>query len=185
MLVTPEKAESASLMMKNLGQRFVQFVNRTHQRSGSLWEGRFRSSIVDSEAYLLACYRYIELNPVRAGMVTHAADYAWSSYRTNALGDASDLVVAHERYLALAPNAAVRQAAYRALFGHAIGDDELKSIREAVNGGFALGSKAFLARLASTAGRRTSPGVRGRPPKENRGQTTFSRLEEKCGLSPI
>ena len=80
LLLTPARDDSAALMMKHLGQRYVQYVNRTYRRSGTLWEGRFRSCLTQSEDYVLACYRYIELNPVRAGMVLKPQDYRWSSY---------------------------------------------------------------------------------------------------------
>jgi len=86
--------------MKSLGQRYVQYVNRTYQRSGTLWEGHYRPCPVDQDAYLLACQRYIDLNPVRAGMVRHPADYPWSSYRANAEGEASPLIQAHGLYSA-------------------------------------------------------------------------------------
>jgi putative transposase len=89
LLLTPEHIDSAALLMKHLGQRYVQYVNRTYKRSGTLWEGRFRSCLTQSEQYVLACHRYIELNPVRAGMVKKPQDYPWSSYSANALGDES------------------------------------------------------------------------------------------------
>ena len=102
--------------MKRLGQRYVQYVNRSYQRSGTLWEGRYRSSVVQTEAYVLACYRYIEMNPVRAGMVAHPAAYPWSSYAANAQGDRLGWLTPHAQYLALAKDADRRRAAYRALF---------------------------------------------------------------------
>ena len=86
LLLTPEKANSVALLMKNLGQRYVQYVNRVYRRSGTLWEGRFRSCLTQTDDYVLACYRYIELNPVRAAMVRHPRDYRWSSYPANADG---------------------------------------------------------------------------------------------------
>ena len=86
LLVTPKQAESAGQLMKRLGQRYVQYVNRTYRRSGTLWEGRFRSCLTQDDEYLLRCYRYIELNPVRAGMVSHPAEYPWSSYQVNGQG---------------------------------------------------------------------------------------------------
>jgi len=89
LLLTPAREDSARLLMKHLGQRYVQYINRTYQRSGTLWEGRFRSCLTQSEEYVLACYRYIELNPVRAGMVMRPQDYRWTSYHANGLGKAS------------------------------------------------------------------------------------------------
>jgi putative transposase len=97
---TPERQDSAGMMMKHLGQRFVQYINRTYRRTGTLWEGRFRSCLAQSEHYVLACCRYIELNPVRAGMVDHPADYPWSSYRFNGQGAANALLSQHPLYRA-------------------------------------------------------------------------------------
>ena len=92
----PSETDSASQMMKQLGQRYVQYINRAHQRSGTLWEGRFRSCLTQSEEYLLTCHRYIELNPVRAGMVGHPRAYPWSSYGCNAEGKSDALITPHE-----------------------------------------------------------------------------------------
>ena len=86
LMLTPSQPDSASLLMKHLGQRYVQYINRTYHRSGTLWEGRFRSCLAQDQNYVLICYRYIELNPVRAGMVVDPGDYPWSSYRANGLG---------------------------------------------------------------------------------------------------
>jgi putative transposase len=101
LLLTPEKENSAAQLMKNLGQRYVQYINRTYHRSGTLWEGRFRSCLMQTESYVLACYRYIELNPVRAAMVNHPREYPWSSYRFNAEGRNDELITAHEEYMRL------------------------------------------------------------------------------------
>jgi REP-associated tyrosine transposase len=98
LLLTPEASASAALPMKHLGQRYVQYINRVYRRSGTLWEGRFRSCLTQTEEYVLACYRYIELNAVRAAMVLHPREYRWSSCHRNALGKADPLVVRHEQY---------------------------------------------------------------------------------------
>src|SRR5260221_13749548 len=103
-------------MMQLLGRRYVRHINAAYRRSGTLWEDRYRAAPIDSEAYFLACCRYIELNPVRAGMVRRPRDYPWSSYRAQALGAADALVAKHPLYRALGRWAAERQAAYRALF---------------------------------------------------------------------
>ena len=116
LLVTPSKPESASLMMKGLGQRFVQYINRTYARSGTLWEGRFRSCLLQEEDYVLACYRYIEMNPVRASMVEHPAEYRWSSYGANAHGLPSAIIEANPLYTQLGETADLRASAYRELF---------------------------------------------------------------------
>ena len=98
LLLTPARADSAGLLMKHLGQRYVQYINRAYRRSGTLWEGRFRSCLTQSEEYVLACYRYIELNPVRAGMVLKPEDYRWSSYHVNGLGKPNALIAPHDEY---------------------------------------------------------------------------------------
>src|SRR4051812_34270764 len=112
LLVTPQTADSCALMMKNVGQRHVQRINSWLERTGTLWEGRFYSCPVGSERYLLACQRYIELNPQRAGMVERPSQYAWSSYEQNARGDPRGLLTAHAVYLALADDPESRGAAY-------------------------------------------------------------------------
>jgi putative transposase len=163
LLLTPGRLDGPSLLMKHLGQRYVQYVNRVYRRSGTLWEGRFRSSIVQQHDYLLRCYRYIELNPVRAGMVRHPRDYAWSSYCTNAEGKPTRLLKAHEEYLALGRQEEERLAAYRGLFRAGLDLKEVDEIRSAVNGGFALGNERFKAEIAAMLGRRVEPGKSGRP----------------------
>ena len=153
LLVTPDAEAGASLMMKHVGQEYVQYVNRTHERTGSLWEGRFRSSLVDTEQYFLRCQRYIELNPVRAGMARSPGEYPWSSYRTNAWGTASTLVTPHPCYLSLGTNEAARASAYEAEFGTSLTEVQLEEIRRAANGGFVLGGDAFVERIAEALGR--------------------------------
>lgn len=165
LLMTGECDEGVSALMKGLGQRYVQYVNRTYQRSGPLFEGRFRSSLVEADAYLLACQRYIELNPVRAGMVETPAEYPWSSYRANALGGEDPLVAPHSRYVALGDLPEKRQSAYRALFAEVLSGGLLTRIRECVNGGFVLGNARFEREVAAMLGRRTWKGSPGRPKK--------------------
>ena len=116
LLLTPTEADACAPLMRDLGSCYVRYYNRKHARSGTLWEGRFRSCMVESARYMLACYRYIELNPVRAGMVGHASAYPWSSYAANAGVRADPLVTPNNEYLALAADVAARQAAYRGLF---------------------------------------------------------------------
>lgn len=153
LLMTPGLADSASLVMKHLGQQFVQYVNRSRDRTGSLWEGRFRSSIVDAEGYLLRCHRYIEMNPVRAGMVSRPGDYQWSSHRANALGLPSDLVTMHHQLAGMGATDEERRVAYLHLFQTNLTPHELEEIRAAANGGFALGSEQFVEQLEGIAGR--------------------------------
>jgi putative transposase len=172
LLLTGREPESVPIMMKNLGQRYVQFFNRKHQRSGTLWEGRYRSSLVDSEGYLFTCQRYIELNPVRARMVRHPSQYVWSSYRANAGEKRDDLLTPHRLYLRLGENQLERTSAYRTLFGDLIPDEELQSIRECVNGGFALGRPSYLEDLRQRLNRKVTAGASGRPRKNRTGVET-------------
>jgi putative transposase len=163
LLVTPRTDRSAALLMKGLGQRYVQYVNRRYCRTGSLWEGRYRSSLVDHVRYLLICHRYIELNPVRAQMVLHPWDYPWSSYRTNAHGEPSELVVPHVVYMQLAPDPIEREMAYRQLLGTPLATKTLNKVRHATHGNFALGDKAFTDAMATALGRQVIPRQGGRP----------------------
>jgi putative transposase len=165
LLLTPQRTDSAALLMKNLGQRYVQYINHTYRRSGTLWEGRFRSCLTQAEDYVLACYRYIELNPVRAGMVMRPQDYRWSSYHANALGKASRFVVPQAEYLRLGRDDAVRQEAYRALFKAHLDEEVVVQIRSATNGNYALGSERFQQEIGVMLGRRAGRGQSGRPSK--------------------
>ena len=163
LLLTPTHREGPSLLMKHLGQRYVQYVNRTYRRSGTLWEGRFRSCLAQSESYVLTCYRYIELNPVRAGMVSHPGAYPWSSYRANGEGRANLLMSPHDEYLRLGQDDASRCTAYRGLFQAHVDDDMLADIRQATNGNYVLGNQRFKEEIERALGRRGEAGQPGRP----------------------
>ncbi|NOX08453.1 MAG: transposase [Gammaproteobacteria bacterium] len=167
LLLTPHKKDSVSILMKRLGQHYVQYINRSHHRSGTLWEGRFRSCITQEENYILNCYRYIESNPVRAYMVKHPEEYQWSSYRINALNDNSDLITPHDIYKGLGHDDNHRKQNYRKLFQHPIDTEILDNIRSATNGNFALGTDHFKAQIESILGRRVMPGESGRPRKNS------------------
>lgn len=179
LLLSAERAEAVSTLMKALGQRYVQYVNRTYRRSGTLWEGRFRSCLAQDETYLLACQRYIELNPVRAEMVAHPAEYRWSSYRANSQGDVDALVHPHSLYAALGADAASREAAYRELFRFELEPGLVDEIRRATNGNYALGNERFSAEIAAALGRRVTPGRSGRPRKTIE-PTSGALLEDAC-----
>lgn len=166
LLLTPAKPQSAALLMKHLGQRYVQYINRSYRRSGTLWEGRFRSCLTQSEEYVLTCYRYIELNPVRAQMVGHPREYPWSSYHANGEGVSNPLLAAHEQYLRLGRNDDERRANYRQLFRAHMDPDRLSEIRNATNGNYALGSDRFKTEIEQALKRRATPGKNGRPTKE-------------------
>lgn len=163
LLLTAMRADGPSLLMKNLGQRYVQYINRTYHRTGTLWEGRFRSSIVQERRYLLGCYRYIELNPVRAGMVVHPREYPWSSYASNAEGVPSPLLRPHDEYMSLGMQPFERRAQYQGLFQSELEAQLVGEIRTALNGGFALGNRQFKAEISTMLGRRVEPSRPGRP----------------------
>lgn len=140
LLLSPDARDSASMMMQRLGQRYVQYFNRRHARTGTLWEGRFRSCLVEDARYFLICHRYIELNPVRACMVETPADYPWSSYRSNAFGQENALITPHPIYTGLGGDVDACRAAYRGLFGDALPDDVLEEVRQASHGNRRLGA---------------------------------------------
>ena len=166
LLATPVHEASISKVFQSVGRRYVQYFNYTYKRSGTLWEGRYRAAMVDAETYLLTLMRYIELNPVRAGIAVHPRDYAWSSYAANALnetGPNSDFVKPHELYRRLARNMADRSAAYRALFKSAIGKTDLSAIRDCTHKGWVLGSEKFKAHIEALTQRQVSSKGVGRP----------------------
>jgi putative transposase len=167
LLVTPQTTDGIGVMMRRLGQRYVQYINRTYKRSGTLWEGRYKSCITSEETYVLACYRYIELNPVAAGMVTHPADYPWSSYRANALGEVNKVVTTAAMYEALGIDRFVRVKAYRGIFRHHLDPGVVDEIQTATQGNYALGSDRFKQQVEAALGRRAVRGVAGRPRKKN------------------
>jgi putative transposase len=135
LLVTPEDDRGPSRMIQLIGQQYVRYLNTRHRRTGTLWEGRFRSSAIDSERYFLTCSRYVELNPVRAGMVDDAHQYRWSSHGHNAYGDVDQLVTPHLLYRALGATPADRQEAYRSMFQAPIEPSTVEIIRRATNSG--------------------------------------------------
>jgi putative transposase len=158
-LATPRLPNAVSRLMQSIGRRYVQYVNRTYRRSGTLWEGRFKASLMNAEEYLLLCYRYIELNPVRAGMVQDPGEYIWSSYRWHGLGEANALIKDHALYMGLGPGDHLRQQAYRALFRAQLDDAALAEIRKSTQQGLPLGGERF----REEVGRRLGHGLRGRP----------------------
>jgi putative transposase len=163
LLCTPSNAVGISQMMQSLGRMYVMYFNRMYKRTGTLWEGRFKSCLVQEETYLMQVYRYIEMNPVRASMVDEPANYSWSSYQCNALGKKSDLLTPHSIYTRLGINEKERQLAYRELFVHQIDGKMLEDIRQATNKGLALGNDHFLANILGLTGKRVVEGKRGRP----------------------
>ncbi len=167
LLLTGEHLGSVSSFMQSVGRRYVRYINIAQGRTGTLWEGRFRSSIVESEPYLLTCYRYIELNPVRAGLVSDPGDYVWSSYRHHAIGERNGLIQKHDLYLALGRTTKARRQAYQALIQEALSDREVQSIRDHVNKGRVLGSAHFQDELGAMLSRRVQIRPVGRPTKQS------------------
>jgi putative transposase len=165
-LLSPDTSDACTSLMRDLGQRYVQYFNRSYGRTGTLWEGRYRSFIAETARYVLACYRYIELNPVDAGMVHDPATYPWSSYGANTGTRADPLIEAHSEFLALGSEAAGRHASYARLVADGIEPSLLREIREAEDTGYPLASEAFKADLAERLGLKTEPGRPGRPGKK-------------------
>ncbi|GDY27124.1 transposase [Agarivorans sp. Toyoura001] len=162
LLCTPSTATGISTMMQSLGRMYVLYFNRRYQRTGTLWEGRFKSCLIESEAYFMQVSRYIELNPVRANMVSDPADYSWSSYQCSALGKRSSLLSEHQLYASLGGSPIERQSAYRALFANHIEGKLLNDIRQATHKGLALGSEQFKQEIETLTGLRVTEGIRGR-----------------------
>ncbi len=171
LLITPLTEYGISEVMQSLGRRYVRYINHEYRRSGTLWEGRFKASLVDSEAYLLTCMRYIELNPIRANMVSHPGEYYWSSYAYHAQGKRDTLIEPHPLYLSLATTPVARQHAYRELFRYHIDDLILHDIREALNQELVLGRDDFKDKIEQMTNRQTREGQAGRP-----------RVEESFGV---
>lgn len=163
LLCTPMQHKAISQMMQGLGRQYVRYFNKRHNRTGTLWEGRFKSCLVQQDAYLLEVYRYIELNPVRAGMVTFPDEYCWSSYRINALGKASSLCSPHTVYLDLGVTAELRREVYRTLVEARVDVELNTEIRKATNKGLVLGDESFKLKVEDVIGRRVTEGKRGRP----------------------
>jgi putative transposase len=156
LLLTPGTPISLARLMQSIGRRYVRYVNSTYRRSGTLWEGRFRSTVVDSDRYLMTCMRYIESNPVRAGMVAEPAAYPWSSFRANALGEPDEVVTPHHLYLSLAHEVETRRSSYRQLFQQLAGSETeaCAELRGGVETGVPTGDAHFKTRIATELDRR-------------------------------
>ncbi len=162
LLMTPAKANGIGRVMQSVGTSYAAYFNELNVRTGGMFEGRYRAIPIDSEQYLLTCYRYIERNPVRAGVVANVAQHRWSSYRANALGERDPLVTPHERYLSLGIDAASRQSSYRALHAIDLPPTAVDRLRDSIRTGSALGSEGFLRRVAQLAGRPEGPSRRAK-----------------------
>jgi putative transposase len=161
LLITPYIKNGISKAMQMVGRYYVQYFNKANQRTGTLWEGRYKATLIDSERYALICYRYIEMNPVRANMVEHPAEYLWSSYQTNSLGKVNSLVVPHILYRALGKNCKERQKNYRKLFATGLGEETLDTIRAATNKAWVLGDAYFKDAIAEQLDRPVEAQSRG------------------------
>lgn len=165
LLVTPGTADSVSRLMQSLGRRYVRYVNQTYRRTGTLWEGRYKACLVQADPYLLACQRYIELNPVRAGMATDPGRYEHSSYRHNALGLPDPLVTPHPAYDALGGDVSERRLAYRRIVESSLGIASEDRIRQLTASCQVLGNDRFKDQIEAILARRVRPGTPGRPRK--------------------
>ena len=173
LLVTPQQSLGISFMMQRLAQRYVRAINRTYRRTGTLWDGRYRAGLVDSGRYLLTCMRYIELNPVRANMVSHPAEYAWSSYKHNGQGSPDKVIKSHPLYIQLGKQQHNRCAAYRGMFSTHIEPDLLSEIRNTLNQELVLGSAVFRKQVETMLGRQTEKKPKGRPRKKGNGSLKY------------
>ena len=161
LLVSTEHEGAISKMMQSIGRYYVLYINKNYQRTGTLWEGRYRSTIVDSDNYLLTVMRYIEMNPVRAGMVEHPAEYPWSSYQANGVGKVIELLTPHERYIKLGESNTKRLQRYVRLFDDYLSDNTLELIGTATNKAWVLGSERFKREIETQVNRRIEPTNRG------------------------
>jgi putative transposase len=165
LVITPGTERSLPLLMQAIGRGYVQKLNRHYNRTGTLWQGRYKASLIQDDIYLLTCYRYVELNPVRAGMVRHPGEYPYSSYHHNATGKPDTLLTEHSVYRSLATAFEQRQAAYRALFSDEIAPDVLELVRDTTNACRVLGNDKFKDRIEARLGRSVRRGKAGRPPR--------------------
>ena len=179
LLLTPATPGAPARLMQSLGRRYVQYANRQYRRTGSLWEGRYKSSVVQAESYLLACMRYIELNPVRAGMGSDPAHYRWSSYRHNGLGQADERLTPHDLYQGLGTSDEERLASYRALFRSELDADAIGDIRLALTQSQPLGDDRFAERICARVGVRRAKPARGRPPAD---RPSEGAMKEQTGF---
>lgn len=159
LLMTPHTEAGIGKVLQSLGRYYVQYFNHTYKRTGTLWEGRYKATLIDSENYLLICCRYIELNPLRAAMVEHPSGYPWSSYHYNALGKEDALITPHLMYKRLGKQPEERQSAYRHLFRSHLPETALNDIREATNKAWVLGNDRFKDKLDKL--RQATPKARG------------------------
>ena len=165
-----------------MGRRYVQYINHTYGRTGTLWDSRYKSSLVQAETYLLLCQRYIELNPARAGMVSDPGEYPWSSYRANALGQSNAILSPHPVYLALSPHDNARCDLYRDLFRTALDEQPLADLRLALNQDQPVGNSRFYAQIEAMTGQRRELRKRGRPRKSKEKEPIQDTEQQQLSL---
>jgi putative transposase len=180
LLMTPDSPDGPSRTLQSIGRRYVRRINKLHRRSGTLWEGRFRSTLIDSDRYLFACSRYIELNPVRAGMVGSPGNYRWSSYRANGLGRFDALLSPHPLYEQLGKTDELRYSAYRSLFSKTIDEQVLDAIRGSTRSGAVLGNDRFRGQIESVLQRRLARHAHG----GDRKSIAFRSGDQSTTLTP-
>lgn len=177
LLATGHQTGSISRLVQSIGRRYARYVNRAYRRTGTLFEGRFKSTLVDTESYLFTCMRYIELNPVRAGLAHAPIEYGWSSFPQNATGSPAWMLTPHESYSDLGCDVESRARAYRALFATPLNDADLETIRRATAKGDALGSSAFEKKLEALVGRKVTSASPGRP-RRNKSEANDRRRKK-------
>jgi len=165
LLLTPDSRTSISLTIQYVGRQYVSYINRTYGKSGTLWEGRHKGCLVSEQRYFLTCMSYIELNPVRAGMVEHPTDYCWSSYQGNAMGQSDKILTQHAAYLALDANPEGVSRVYRGLVDQSLSSEHVMEVRSCVQTGTPLGNELFRDEVERTLQRKVGQAVRGRPRK--------------------
>ncbi|MPQ75945.1 transposase [Hydrogenovibrio sp. JE_KL2] len=176
LLMTPQNKDSLSKAMQMIGRYYVQYFNYSYKRTGTLWEGRYKATLIDSEHYALICYRYIELNPVRANMVEHPSEYPWSSYMHNATGDENKLITPHPLYNELGKDTEQRTQAYRGLFNTMIEEKSIEEIRRSTNKAWVLGSDYFKEKIEKQINRPATPRARGGDRKSKKYRDEINRV---------
>lgn len=176
LLLSPSDENGLARMMQWVGRQYVPYFNRKYKREGTLWKGRYKATVIEPERYFMACCRYIELNPVRNGLVSDPAEYLWSSYMHHIGAKQDSIITDHSKYWALGNTPFDREAAYKELTERPLESGEIKQIREATAKGWALGSAEFKLNLEKKTSRRLSPVKKGRPRKQVKSDEVVSSL---------
>ncbi|WP_082817344.1 transposase [Microbulbifer thermotolerans] len=185
-IAMPRVPDGVPSMMQSLGRRYVQYVNHRYKRSGTLWRGRYKSSLIDSDAYLLTCYRYVELRPLYLGLADSLSDYRWSSFHHHVNTEENEVITDHRLYMALGETPRARAQEYRKLFRYSFDRHLLEYIAETIKLGHVLGGDAFKDKIEQIANQRVRPLKRGRPRKSKKvdhlpGETSSKKVENASG----